>query len=173
MVFCNLEFGILSRTKCVFSEKVRRALRGVTGWLDSRAPDAYPPSMQFRLSLFRQFILAAFIALAVSASAQEWTRFRGPNGSGLGNANLPEQIAGKDINWRLELPGTGHSSPVVWGDRIFVTCTPKAAPDAEASRLVVCISAKDGKLQWQREYATGVFRKHADNSFASPSCAVD
>jgi len=129
--------------------------------------------MQIRLPLSRPFILASLIALAVSATAQEWTRFRGPNGSGLGNANLPEKITGKDINWRLELPGTGHSSPVVWGDRVFVTCTPKAAPDAEARRLVVCISAKDGKLQWQREFATGLFRKHGDNSFASPSCAVD
>lgn len=124
-------------------------------------------------SLIRRLTLPAFVALALSSSAQEWTRFRGPNGSGLGEANLPEQITDKDINWRLELPGTGHSSPVVWGDRIFLTCTPKAAPDAEAKRLVACIGAKDGKLQWQREYATGIFRKHADNSFASPSCAVD
>lgn len=120
-----------------------------------------------------RLIVAALLGLTFTAGAQEWTRFRGPNGSGIAKANLPEQLAEKDINWRCELPGTGHSSPVVWGDRIFVTCTPPGAPDAEAKRIVVCVGAKDGKIQWQREFATGIYRKHADNSFASPSCAVD
>ena len=129
--------------------------------------------MHTRPSLLRPLIFTALIALAANARAQEWTRFRGPNGSGLGNAKLPEQLTEKDINWRCELPGTGHSSPVVWGDRIFVTATPKAAADAEAKRIVVCVGAKDGKVQWQREYATGIYHKHADNSFASPSCTVD
>ena len=113
------------------------------------------------------------IALALPAGAQEWTRFRGPNGSGVGKANLPEQLTDKDINWRCELPGTGHSSPVVWGGKVFVTCTPKSGPDTEAKWVVVCVGANDGKILWQREYATGAYRKHADNSFASPSCAVD
>ena len=122
----------------------------------------------------RRFLLPVTIAaLTFTAHAQEWTRFRGPNGSGFAKANLPEQLAEKDINWRCTLPGTGHSSPVVWGDRIFVTCTPAGSPDAEAKRIVVCIGAKDGKILWQREYATGIYRKHADNSFASPSCTVD
>jgi len=121
----------------------------------------------------RILLVSAFAALTFTAHAQDWTRFRGPNGSGIGKANLPEQLTDKDINWRCELPGSGHSSPVIWGDRVFVTCTPAAAPDAEAKRIVACISAKDGKIQWQREFATGVFRKHADNSFASPSCTVD
>lgn len=130
-----------------------------------------------RLPLLRTIVpaLAAltFTALTSAAQAQEWTRFRGPNGSGLANANLPEQITEKDINWRCKLPGTGHSSPVVWGERIFVTVTPEGSADSEAKRAVVCVGAKDGKIAWQREYATGIYRKHADNSFASPSCTVD
>ncbi len=129
--------------------------------------------MHTRTFLHRLLLPAALAAITFTARAQEWTRFRGPNGSGLAKANLPEQLAPKDINWRSQLPGTGHSSPVVWGDRIFLTCTPAAAPDAEAKRIVACIGAKDGKIQWQREYATGIYRKHADNSFASPSCTVD
>jgi outer membrane protein assembly factor BamB len=129
--------------------------------------------MHTRHSLLRHVLPAALVAFTFTAHAQEWTRFRGPNGSGLANAKLPEQLSEKDINWRCQLPGTGHSSPVVWGDRIFVTATPAAAPDAEAKRIVVCVGAKDGKIQWQREYATGIYRKHADNSFASPSCTVD
>jgi outer membrane protein assembly factor BamB len=118
-------------------------------------------------------VTAAVLGLSFSAGAQEWTRFRGPNGSGIGKAALPEQLTDKDIAWQCELPGTGHSSPVVWAERVFVTCTPKSGPDAEARRILVCVGAKDGKIQWQREFATGVYRKHADNSFASPSCAVD
>ncbi len=116
--------------------------------------------------------LALSIALSVCAHAQEWTRFRGPNGSGLGTAKLPEQLATADINWRCTLPGSGHSSPVVWGERIFVTTTPDGAAD-QARRIVACVGAKDGKILWQREFTTGPYRKHADNSFASPSCTVD
>lgn len=120
-----------------------------------------------------RLLLPAILALSFDAHAQDWTRFRGPNGSGIGQAKLPEQITDKDINWRCTLPGSGHSAPVLWGDRVFVTASPATAPDTEATRIVVCVGAKDGKIQWQREFATGVFRKHADNSFASPSCAVD
>lgn len=129
--------------------------------------------MNPHLPPLRHFLPIAFLAFALGANAQEWTRFRGPNGSGLGNAKLPAKLEEKDINWKCKLPGTGHSSPVIWGDRIFVTTTPEARADAEAKRLIVCVGAKDGKIQWQREYATGVYRKHADNSFASPSCTVD
>jgi outer membrane protein assembly factor BamB len=124
--------------------------------------------MQIRL-----LIAAVTLALASAAPAQEWTRFRGPNGSGVGKAALPDQIGERDIVWRATLPGSGHSSPVVFGERIFVTCTPDASQAPVARRSVVCVSAKDGKLAWQREYSTGGYRKHADNSFASPSCAVD
>ena len=129
--------------------------------------------MHTRIPLLRTIVPAALIALTFTATAQEWTRFRGPNGSGIATAKLPEQLTEKDINWRSKLPGTGHSSPVVWGDRIFVTATPEGSADAEAKRVIVCVGAKDGKILWQREYATGTYRKHADNSFASPSCTVD
>lgn len=118
------------------------------------------------------FVLSILV-FTLAAQAQEWTRFRGPNGSGAGKADLPEQISEKNIHWRATLPGTGHSSPVIWGDRIFLTCTPSGVTDADARRIVVCVGANDGKLLWQREYSTGAYRKHADNSFASPSCAVD
>src|SRR6476659_9723416 len=65
-------------------------------------------------------VIGAFLA-AESASAQEWTRFRGPNGTGLGDATLPVQWTEKDYNWKVELPGVGHSSPILWGEKICVT----------------------------------------------------
>lgn len=118
-------------------------------------------------------LLFATLLLITTAHAQEWTRFRGPNGSGLGTANLPAQLSEKDINWSCTLPGTGHSSPIVWGDHVFVTCTPDARQAELAKRSVVSVSTKTGKVEWLREYATGGYKKHADNSFASPSCTAD
>ncbi|MEK6235636.1 MAG: PQQ-binding-like beta-propeller repeat protein, partial [Planctomycetales bacterium] len=56
------------------------------------------------------------------AGAQEWTRFRGPNGSGVSDAKtVPTQWTDEDYNWKTELPGEGLSSPVLWGDKLFVT----------------------------------------------------
>ncbi len=118
-------------------------------------------------------ILLVCLFITASVHAQDWTRFRGPNGSGLATANLPVQLSEKDINWTTTLPGTGHSSPVVCGDRVFVTCTPDARMSETAKRSVVCVDAKTGKVLWSREFANGGYRKHADNSFASPSCTVD
>lgn len=113
---------------------------------------------------------AIFLGLCLGAGAQEWTRFRGPNGAGLGVApKLPAEFSEKDFNWKIELPGRGHSSPVVWGGRVFVT----ANPTATTRRVIVCVSAADGKTAWQKEYATGGYRLHADNNYAATSPAVD
>ncbi len=58
------------------------------------------------------------------ADAQEnWTRFRGPDGTGIADApSIPAAFDEKDYRWQTALPGSGHSSPVLWGDKIFLTC---------------------------------------------------
>lgn len=123
----------------------------------------------------RRFLLIAVgIAIIVveqgaSAFAQEWTRFRGPNGSGIGDAVFPAQWTDKDFAWKIELPGGGHSSPVVWGDRVFLTC----GNDQTADRIVLCLNAKDGKTIWRQDFASHAFRQHGDNSYASSTPAVD
>ena len=75
------------------------------------------------MPMFLRFLIcvAGLPCLAsMSAPAQEWTRFRGPNGMGLSDAtNLPGVWTEADYNWRVALPGQGHSSPVLWGDKIF------------------------------------------------------
>ena len=122
-------------------------------------------------SRFR-FALALILSAGLlgHAGAQEWTRFRGPNGSGLGAAaNLPAEFGEKDFNWKIELPGGGNSSPVIWGQRVFVTCNPANT----GKTVLLCLNAADGKILWQREHETNTFRKHADNSYASASPAVD
>jgi outer membrane protein assembly factor BamB len=102
--------------------------------------------------------------------AQEWTRFRGPNGAGISQAKtVPTKISDADINWKIELPGTGHSSPVLWGEQIFVTTT----GDNSGGLSVLCLSAKDGALQWRKDFPLTPFSRHKFNSFASATPAVD
>ncbi len=115
--------------------------------------------------------LFLFAAHVVSlAAAQEWTRFRGPNGAGIAEpAAIPAQWTEKDYNWKVELPGIGHSSPVLWGDKIFVT----SGIEANAARIVSCLKASDGSVLWRREFPSTPHKKHNFNCYASASPAVD
>lgn len=114
------------------------------------------------------------IAVYSAASAQEWTRFRGPNGSGESEATtIPAQWTDKDINWKVSLPGMGHSSPVLWGDKIFLLSAEPVKEPNPPMRYVLCINAKDGQVIWKREFQ-GVWHKlHTLSSFASCTPAVD
>lgn len=113
---------------------------------------------------------ATLLVLTVCSPAEEWSRFRGPNGSGVGEANLPEALTEKDVRWKTALPGKGHSSPVIWGERVFVT----ANPEGTGRRVLVCVNAADGRIAWQRDFdGATTFRQHADNSYASATPAVD
>ena len=85
---------------------------------------------------------------SASTPAQEWTRFRGPNGTGIGHApGLPLQWTLKDCLWRVELPGIGHSSPVIWGDRLFIT----SGVEKTGLRIISCLGTSNGRLIWRRE----------------------
>lgn len=109
-------------------------------------------------------------AYALPARAQDWTRFRGPNGTGVSDADtVPAEWTEQDYNWRIALPGIGHSSPVVWGDKIFLI----SAFDDTATRLVVCLRASDGQIEWERKYPSTPHTKHQLNSFASSTPCVD
>ncbi len=123
----------------------------------------------------RIFAVMTAVLLALSCgsqlSAQEWTRFRGPNGTGVSDAKtVPTTWTENDYAWKTELPASGHSSPVLWGEKIFLTC---ADDTTTARRMVVCINAVDGSLLWKKEYASEIHRKHKFNSFASSTPAVD
>lgn len=110
------------------------------------------------------------LALAGAARGQEWTRFRGPNGSGVSPATtVPSRWTEKDFTWKVELPGVGHSSPVVWGQRLFVT----SGEEKTGKRLLLCLDARDGRRLWVRSVDGPLHRKHQDNSFATATPAVD
>ncbi len=132
--------------------------------------------MSLRIFPTRNSVVCTFAAVAMTALAssstfgQEWTRFRGPDGSGVSDAaGLPTKWSDADYNWKINLPGTGHSSPVLWGDHIFVTTADKDA----AKRSILCIKAADGSVIWKHDYDLKAFHINGDNSFASSSPAVD
>lgn len=115
-------------------------------------------------------VLLAALAFVPRVQAQEWTRFRGPNGSGISDAaTIPTKVTAKDYNWRVKLPGEGHGSPVVWGDKIFLM----AANEKNADRFVVCLGAKDGAVLWSKDYSSAPSPIHKFNSFGASTPAVD
>ncbi|NLH98856.1 MAG: PQQ-binding-like beta-propeller repeat protein [Chthonomonadales bacterium] len=104
--------------------------------------------------------------------AENWPQFRGPTGQGISSERgLPAQWnATEGVRWKAAVPGSGWWSPIVWGRRVFLTTT----TDAGASCRVLCFSADDGGLLWNRE----VFRqqpgqRHGRNSYATPTPATD
>jgi outer membrane protein assembly factor BamB len=114
-------------------------------------------------------LVTAFITAAGAADAPDWARFRGPNGSGISSAkNVPIEFGPeKNLRWRLPLP-TGHSSPILHGDRIYLT------GQRGTVLTTFAIDRHDGRIVWERtapEVTTKVVDKR--NNPASPSPAVD
>jgi outer membrane protein assembly factor BamB len=116
-------------------------------------------------------LTSALVLVGVrGAEAQEWTRFRGPNGSGVSNATtVPVQIGASDINWTASLPGKGHSCPVVWGNKLFLL----SADPESLTRFVVCVDTRNGKELWRQSYPFTKHNKHKFNTFASATPTVD
>ena len=161
----------------------------------------------------RPFPLAALCALSLAilvasswsaadpASGDRWPAWRGADGQGVADgAQIPlEWSATKNVLWKTALPGRGLSSPVVWGDRIFLTTAIEGAvvPGAEAiphvlegqpfvhpdamgadrhhTFKVLSLDARDGKLRWEQTAweGTPVDSRHKKGSFASPTTVTD
>lgn len=120
---------------------------------------------------------AAIAALGVAASrAEEWPGWRGPRGDGSSlETGLPVEWDGagepaRNIVWKVPVPGQGHASPIVWGDRIF---TVSALPESE-ERLLLCFDRDSGRQLWQQVVLQSPLEeKHPLNSFASSTPATD
>lgn len=114
-------------------------------------------------------LFIALLATPPASPTDEWSRFRGPNGSGLSDTKgLPTEF-GPAINviWKVELP-QGYSSPVISSDRIFLT-------GLQNDRLVtICLDRKTGKVIWQNEAPRDRSEKlDPRNHPAAPSAATD
>jgi outer membrane protein assembly factor BamB len=118
-------------------------------------------------------IIAVALALAAPAArAENWPGWRGPRGDGTSTeTGLPLRwSATENVRWKAAVPGTGHSSPVVWGDRVFLT----SCREAERQRLLLCYDRRDGSLLWERVVLTAPLEpKHKFNSYASSTPATD
>lgn len=164
------------------------------------------------MKLFSQIISAAFGILlivaftsstAAAAGSSNWPQWRGPDGQGVSTeTGLPSEWSGtKNVKWKTPLEGRGHSSPIVWGKKIFLTTaldgetipgrTPGVThkmpdgsdfvhPDAVGANLkhtfkVVCLDRETGKILWERvAYEGPVYdSRHKKASFASSTPATD
>src|SRR5262249_21678991 len=107
-----------------------------------------------------------------AASADNWPSWRGPRNDGQSaERNLPAKwSASENVLWKTPLPDVGNSTPIVWGDRIFLT----HATDRGRSRRLLASGGADGKLLWQRmtEYREKE-PTHEDNPFCSGSPVTD
>ena len=118
-------------------------------------------------------IAGAIIACHVGISLAEdnWHQFRGPTGRGHSEATgLPTVWDESNIAWKTELKGAGQSSPVNWGDRLFLT----GASDDGSERFVMAYSVSSGELLWDQSVPCEIPEEfHKMNSQATPSCATD
>lgn len=131
---------------------------------------------------------------AASLQVASWPQFRGRGASGVGYGRpVPVQwnaADGTNVAWKVEIPGLAHSSPIVWGERLFLTTSvreggdpearigPPTATVAEEARHVwrlYCLHRASGEILWQRDVSSGVPRtgRHPFNSFASATPATD
>lgn len=115
------------------------------------------------------------VALTPAAgSEQNWPQFRGPTAQGIVvDPRFPEEwSATKNVRWKNPLPGKGNSSPIVWGDRLFVT----SAADDGKERWLLCYAIADGRKLWQHTAPISDARLETlyhKNTFASGTPVTD
>ena len=130
---------------------------------------------KYPLKLFVKTMRPFLVVVAVSmlsasiALAEQWSRFRGPNGQGISDAKtIPIKWSQNDFSWRIQLPGSSPSSPVVWNDKVFTTC----ADTSEPKGLLVAVDADTGKTLWSKEYPLTRSRMNKLNSYATGTPAL-
>ncbi len=130
---------------------------------------ALSPPNPMKLFAIVLTVVGCWVVPAVDAQ-EGWTRFRGPNGSGLApGQELPTTWQESDYHWTAPLKGSGSSSPVLWNNRLFIT----SANPQTAEFHVQCFDADSGKLKWTKSFPSQAYRVHNMNSFASSTPAVD
>lgn len=100
---------------------------------------------------FLKAVLFTILLLLPSASqAQDWPQFLGPNADAKSSDTVPvEWDKAKNMLWTFELPGGGSSSPIIIGDKVFVTCFEQNG--SKVTRYVVCVNKKSGEEIWSKE----------------------
>jgi outer membrane protein assembly factor BamB len=125
--------------------------------------------MELQRLILASLLLFAFTGAALAA---DWPAWRGPAGNGTTTeTGLPEKWSqAENVAWKVPLPGPGNSTPVVFGDRVYLTC----ASDKGAVRSVLCFDRASGKELWRRDTKfTGEEPTHDTNPFCSASPVTD
>jgi uncharacterized protein (DUF1330 family) len=146
-------------------------------------------------------VIIAVASIAGGSDASNWPQWRGPGGQGVSTEkNLPtEWTATKNIKWKTPIAGRGHSSPIVWGNKIFLTTAIEGAfvPGAKAVKhmdgdkeflhpdsigadhkhtfKVICLNAETGKILWEQTAYEGTpyDNRHRKSSFAASTPVTD
>ena len=135
-------------------------------------------TLTIKFSVRSLLFLTALGLLLTSANAQsdemnQWTTWRGPNDDGVVEDQNPvtQWSESENVLWFTELPGRGHSTPIVVGDQIFLT----TSDTREETQSVLCVNRTDGELAWNTVVNTGNFNPaiHQKNTHASPTVACD
>lgn len=140
--------------------------------------------------------IALLVLMAIAAPAQDWPSFRGPLASGVADGqNLPvkwDSERGTNVLWKTPIHGLAHSSPIVWGDRVFVTTAVSSKPGAtfkpglygEGTASddlsvqewnLLCLDRATGRILWERTAYKGVPRekRHIKSTYANATPATD
>ncbi len=145
--------------------------------------------------LVRLALVITFVTAASAAAAQNWPRFRGPSGSGIADAQpLPtvwDETKGQGLLWKAPIPGVGHSSPVVWGDRVFLITAISSAAQSQYNPKdggidpssdvtvhewrVLALDKHTGKTLWSQTAHRGVpiRKRHVKATQANATPATD
>jgi len=112
--------------------------------------------------------------LSASVTAENWPGWRGPRGDGTSHDENPplrwDGITGDNVAWKATIPGSGHGSPVVWQDRVFLLSCVQESQE----RVLFCLDRNSGKVRWQQTvFRAPLETKHALNSFASSTPVTD
>lgn len=141
-----------------------------------------------------KFLLFASALAGLITGSADWPAFKGASAIGVADGPAPTTWnieSSTNIRWKAAIPGVGHSSPIVWGNRVFVTTAVadgaieypstltddmRPADDSHAySWQVLCLDATRGTIVWRRTLHTGIPRsqRHSLNSFATPTPVTD
>jgi outer membrane protein assembly factor BamB len=124
------------------------------------------------IKTIKQQVFSIFLILLLfhTAQGQQWTRFRGPNGQGISSAqSMPVKWTEDDFNWKVKLPAGGHSSPVIWNDKVFITCENPDSPGG----ILLALSVSDGHTLWTKQYKLTPYKHHNDNTLATSTPVVN
>lgn len=121
----------------------------------------------------RRALAVLLLASCPLLNGANWPQFRGPNGDAtIADVAVPlKWSATENMKWKLDLPGAGSSCPVIWGDRVFVTCFSGQQENGDVSglvRSVICVDKTSGKELWKKDYPApqpedawqGMIREH-------------